>query len=26
MVDFPDDAFLMRSWWNDLMDHREKGS
>jgi len=25
MVDFPDDAFLMRSWWNDLMDQREKG-
>jgi len=25
MVDFPDDAFLMRSWWNDLMDHRDKG-
>ncbi|MGD8353343.1 MAG: DUF169 domain-containing protein [Pseudomonadota bacterium] len=26
MVDFPDDAFLNRSWWNELMDSREKGS
>ncbi|MBN2720380.1 MAG: DUF169 domain-containing protein [Proteobacteria bacterium] len=24
MVDFPDDAFLMKTWWNDLMDSREK--
>lgn len=24
MVDFPDDAFLMRSWWNELMAAREK--
>ena len=24
MVDFPDDAFLNRSWWNELMDHRER--
>ena len=26
MVDFPDDAFLMKSWWNALMDQREKGT
>jgi hypothetical protein len=26
MVDFPDDAFLMKSWWNGLMDQREKGT
>ena len=25
MVDFPEEAFLMRSWWNALMDQREKG-
>jgi hypothetical protein len=25
MVDFPENAFLKRSWWNDLMYHREKG-
>jgi len=25
MVDFPEDAFLNRSWWNELMDSREKG-
>jgi hypothetical protein len=25
MVDFPDNVFLMRSWWNNLMDQREKG-
>jgi hypothetical protein len=24
MVDFPDDAFLMKSWWNELMAAREK--
>lgn len=24
MVDFPDDAFLNKSWWNELMDLREK--
>ncbi len=24
MVDFPEDAFLNRSWWNELMDSREK--
>lgn len=24
MVGFPDNAFLNRDWWNDLMDHREK--
>lgn len=24
MVDFPDDAFLNKSWWNDLMNHRER--
>jgi hypothetical protein len=24
MVDFPDDAFLNKSWWNELMDQREK--
>jgi len=23
MVDFPDDAFLKRSWWNELMDSRK---
>jgi hypothetical protein len=26
MVDFPDGCFLTRSWWNDLMDSREKKS
>ena len=26
MVDFPDEAFLTRSWWNALMDQREKGT
>ncbi len=25
MVGFPDDAFLMKSWWNELMDARKKG-
>jgi hypothetical protein len=25
MVDFPDDCFLTRSWWNELLDSREKG-
>jgi len=25
MVDFPEGAFLTRSWWNALMDQREKG-
>ena len=24
MLDFPDDAFLNKSWWNELMDQREK--
>jgi hypothetical protein len=24
MVSFPDEAFLNRSWWNDLMDYRER--
>ena len=24
MVDFPDDAFLKKSWWNELMDLRER--
>jgi hypothetical protein len=24
MLSFPDDAFLNRSWWNDLMDYRER--
>lgn len=24
MVDFPDDAFLNKDWWNELMDLREK--
>ncbi|NLC71485.1 MAG: DUF169 domain-containing protein [Desulfuromonadaceae bacterium] len=24
MVDFPDDAFLMRSWWKELLDARER--
>ncbi len=22
MLDFPDEAFLNRGWWNDLMDYR----
>ena len=26
MLDFPDDAFLMKSWWNELMDARQKGT
>ena len=26
MLDFPDDAFLMKSWWNELMDARERGT
>jgi len=25
MVDFPEDAFLNKSWWNELLDQREKG-
>jgi hypothetical protein len=24
MLSFPDAAFLNRSWWNDLMDYRER--
>jgi hypothetical protein len=24
MMNFPDDAFLNKSWWNDLMDGRER--
>lgn len=24
MVDFPDDAFPNKSWWNELMNHRER--
>ncbi len=26
MVGFPEEAFLNRSWWNELLDSREKGS
>ena len=25
MVNFPEGAFLTRSWWNALMDQRERG-
>jgi len=24
MLTFPDDCFLYKNWWNDLMDHRQK--
>ncbi len=24
MLTFPDDCFLYKNWWNELMDHRQK--